>query len=565
MKIADKSDLKPTHQGLIAEILKASGNSEQSKESLFDEFSRTLDSIVSKLRKNNDSGQLPATESRFAHSEKTKIDKKQKDSDYPTKEHKREEKEIDSSSEQPLNTQSNNARDEIGNKKEVADTDKQTITKDKKNTKDCIKVEQEKTEAGSNLEEVSDKAQTEKLDDSTEGLKLEEQVKQESENPEKSDETTQVSVALPVTVQQVIEPEKAASDDESANKLDSQVETYEVTGQDPQQQHLSEQSPDKLNDPSLQKIEDPKLQLPIESELKPQAPELQESNLISEAVVKGSKTEDKDRSLEDLILEKLLVGQVDPKLQEVAASKTQSASGAIFDRVAQAISSNFAALAESVMLKNTVQNLAAKMPNQVAEIATQQAAQGLQTINPTGMLNGSKSAEFADRKLENKESMKSLPRSLEVRTMERVESALKEVARSKDGKTISVRLDPPELGTVKIDVTQRDGSIHARLVAESPQVTNLLKDKSQEVVQMLRKLGLNVDKVSVSVGGQPEQPSQQFNQQLDSQVNDRTGENANRNSSNRSRKEGNGQSANSNASRVQHQNLNGVVSDHWVA
>jgi len=89
--------------------------------------------------------------------------------------------------------------------------------------------------------------------------------------------------------------------------------------------------------------------------------------------------------------------------------------------------------------------------------------------------------------------------SLASRTLERVEDALREVAKSRDGKTISIRLDPPNLGSVKIDVTLKDGSLHARLMAESVQVSNLLREKAHDLQNMLRKMGLSVDTVSVSV------------------------------------------------------------------
>jgi len=89
--------------------------------------------------------------------------------------------------------------------------------------------------------------------------------------------------------------------------------------------------------------------------------------------------------------------------------------------------------------------------------------------------------------------------TLASRTLERVEEALREVAKSRDGKTISIRLDPPSLGSVKIDVTLKDGSLHARLMAESAQVSNLLREKAHDLQNMLRKMGLSVDSVSVSV------------------------------------------------------------------
>ncbi len=91
-----------------------------------------------------------------------------------------------------------------------------------------------------------------------------------------------------------------------------------------------------------------------------------------------------------------------------------------------------------------------------------------------------------------------------IQMMQRVESALKEAARSKDGKTISLRLDPPNLGNLKVDVSIRDSVLHARLTAESSQVTYLLREKAHELQEMLRKLGLNVQTVSVSVKSEDE-------------------------------------------------------------
>lgn len=84
---------------------------------------------------------------------------------------------------------------------------------------------------------------------------------------------------------------------------------------------------------------------------------------------------------------------------------------------------------------------------------------------------------------------------------EQVEKALQEAARSRDGKTISLRLDPPELGRVRVDVSIRDGVLHARLGADSDQISMLLRERAHELQRMLRGLGLNVETVSVSVRG----------------------------------------------------------------
>lgn len=88
------------------------------------------------------------------------------------------------------------------------------------------------------------------------------------------------------------------------------------------------------------------------------------------------------------------------------------------------------------------------------------------------------------------------------RTLEKVEQALKEAAKSRDGKTISLRLDPPDLGKVKVDVSLRDGALHARIVVESPAVNQLMRERAHDLQQNLRSLGLNVDTISVSIGSE---------------------------------------------------------------
>ena len=120
-----------------------------------------------------------------------------------------------------------------------------------------------------------------------------------------------------------------------------------------------------------------------------------------------------------------------------------------------------------------------------------------------------------------KAPVRELPRALASKTMERVESALKEVARSKDGKTISLRLDPPSLGTLKIDVTLKDGQLHARFVGESAQVNTLLREQAHDLQQMLRKAGVQAEKIIISVGNDRmtdlNEGSQTFDQQASPQ------------------------------------------------
>jgi flagellar hook-length control protein FliK len=155
--------------------------------------------------------------------------------------------------------------------------------------------------------------------------------------------------------------------------------------------------------------------------------------------------------------------------------------------------------------KSTASVLQTAQGKMSVETAAHENQASIAPSSGTGTKFGSSDGAIGGRlstqaqKEEQVRSSKQLPQALSTRTMERVETALKEAAKARDGKTISLRLDPPDLGKVKVDVTLRDGALHARIVVESPAVNQLLREKSHELQQNLRRLGLEVDTVTVTV------------------------------------------------------------------
>lgn len=101
---------------------------------------------------------------------------------------------------------------------------------------------------------------------------------------------------------------------------------------------------------------------------------------------------------------------------------------------------------------------------------------------------------------ETSSSARAKPQSHMGRMLERVDATLKEVARSKDGKSITLKLDPVDLGKVRIDVTLRDGKLHAKITPDNQDVMKSLRENAHDLQGSLRKLGLDVDSVSVSIG-----------------------------------------------------------------
>ncbi|MCB0319504.1 MAG: flagellar hook-length control protein FliK [Bdellovibrionales bacterium] len=121
-------------------------------------------------------------------------------------------------------------------------------------------------------------------------------------------------------------------------------------------------------------------------------------------------------------------------------------------------------------------------------------------LNPNAPVVAERARERGERALNDKpEQPRALSKQQELRTMEKVENALKEVAKSKDGKTLSFRLDPPQLGNVRVDVSLREGVLHARLAADNSAVNSLLRDKAQELQQILREIGLDVESITIAV------------------------------------------------------------------
>lgn len=108
-------------------------------------------------------------------------------------------------------------------------------------------------------------------------------------------------------------------------------------------------------------------------------------------------------------------------------------------------------------------------------------------------------AEIKSAQGEQTSRGKPLTRPQVARMMERVESTLKEAARSRNGKTLSLHLEPVDLGKVKVDVSLREGTLHARITPENQQVVQALREHSHELQSALRRLGLEVDSVTVSV------------------------------------------------------------------
>ncbi|MBA4104755.1 MAG: hypothetical protein C0485_03275 [Pirellula sp.] len=86
------------------------------------------------------------------------------------------------------------------------------------------------------------------------------------------------------------------------------------------------------------------------------------------------------------------------------------------------------------------------------------------------------------------------------RFVQRVEGAMK-AAQQRDGK-IQVRLSPPDLGSIKIELAVQNGVLSAKLEAETPAARNLLLDSLPALRERLAQQDIRVDKFDVDVRDQ---------------------------------------------------------------
>jgi flagellar hook-length control protein FliK len=82
------------------------------------------------------------------------------------------------------------------------------------------------------------------------------------------------------------------------------------------------------------------------------------------------------------------------------------------------------------------------------------------------------------------------------------------------GGSVTLRLTPPDLGAVRIDMTIRDGAVSARFTAQTESVRNLLTDQMSHLRQALDRQGLVVEKIEVQALP-PQSASGGFDRQMD--------------------------------------------------
>lgn len=257
----------------------------------------------------------------------------------------------------------------------------------------------------------------------------------------------------------------------------------------------------KTQDALTQNI-DPKLQAKLEvvKSVKPQAEQQTlltrpEPQIIDESVaqeVRGQSEQAVDvdhANLREQIFQRI----VDSSSAKTSNTTLQTAQNRLSPEVLGITLSN--SLLESTSTLKDHKNGSIAVANQGARLE-------LGALNRVDSANVRSTGNASAQSSENSKQLKTLSRSLAARTLEQVEKVVREAAKSKDGRSVTLRLDPPELGVLKVDLTLKDGVLYARLAADTAPVQHLLRERAQELQGNLRKLGLNLEGVQVSIVGQ---------------------------------------------------------------
>ena len=313
---------------------------------------------------------------------------------------------------------------------------------------------------------------------------------------EKVQENQVIFEGADVSVQPQVKEVKSEKVEESQPSNENEETSLELLANDENVEELPEESEINNNTPvSFDNVE-------IKAE---------EDKVIEKVSLKGNKANEvsEDNQVSNVDDDKKEVSLLMQILEE-KTSEAGEMSEAIVADVVDSQGENFDASASYAQIwqsqyLNEVNSASVTTLINSEKISEEQSAQNMvvQGASGIGFDNNSSSEQIVKEFASSKEAG-TLPRSQVTSMMSRVENALKEIARSKDGKTISIKLNPEELGSVKIDVSIRDGKLHARLTAENPSVNQSLREKATELQQILRNSGIEVDEISVSVGSNKE-------------------------------------------------------------
>jgi len=112
-----------------------------------------------------------------------------------------------------------------------------------------------------------------------------------------------------------------------------------------------------------------------------------------------------------------------------------------------------------------------------------------------------------------------LPSGMVVQDQEVIQQLVErfQVNRRQLDSKIQIKLHPVELGKMEIDLTVKEGSIRANVVAQSQHVQEILERNIAKLRSVLEQQGFNVEEITVSSGSETVGEFDMFDQHLPNQ------------------------------------------------
>ncbi|MBP9837622.1 MAG: flagellar hook-length control protein FliK [Proteobacteria bacterium] len=126
----------------------------------------------------------------------------------------------------------------------------------------------------------------------------------------------------------------------------------------------------------------------------------------------------------------------------------------------------------------------------------------------TGSASSDSSAQFGLNSSEKnvsakvKQTFSSLLSRYGSEAVEKVKELISQASKSKDNNTLTLKLDPQDLGKITVKVTQRDSQVFARVIPENKEVEQYLREKASELHSVLTSVGFKADQIHISFGGE---------------------------------------------------------------
>lgn len=101
-------------------------------------------------------------------------------------------------------------------------------------------------------------------------------------------------------------------------------------------------------------------------------------------------------------------------------------------------------------------------------------------------------------------SRRMLPSSMQDKVLERIRQIVQveSASQGRNSNSLTIRLDPPELGSLSVKLTQRSDKLYARIVPENKEVEAALRHRAAELSHILSASGIRAENVHVSIGAE---------------------------------------------------------------